>query len=131
MTSLINEHIPSQSNIFPLVIFSDVDEIPSKHTLRLVKTCAAPSPIHLQMRNFLYSFEWPYGRGSWRAQIHEWGDDEYYRHSQATDVILADAGWHCRCTPICIYLRHTESHASFCFRSINEFVTKMQGTTPD
>lgn len=48
----------------PLVVFSDVDEIPSRYSLQLLKKCQAPSPIHLQMRNFLYSFEWPMGMSS-------------------------------------------------------------------
>ena len=128
MTALINEHIPAQTTR-PLVIFSDVDEIPAGHALRLIKTCAAPSPIHLQMRNYIYSFEWPYGWGSWRAQIHEWSPREFYMHSKATDVILADAGWHCR--SVARYLRlcaaFSDTQRSYCFRYIHEFVTKMQG----
>jgi len=55
-----NEHLGNP----PLVIFSDVDEIPSRNSLQLLKRCQAPSPIHLQMRNFLYSFEWPVGMSS-------------------------------------------------------------------
>ncbi|GJE89070.1 glycosyltransferase family 17 protein [Phanerochaete sordida] len=98
----------------PLVLFSDVDEIPYAHTLALLARCAAPTPLHLQMREFLYSFEWPAGEGSWRAQVHRYaaGDAAVgYGHSQATDVKLADAGWHC----------------SFCFRTIEEFSAKMEG----
>jgi beta-1,4-mannosyl-glycoprotein beta-1,4-N-acetylglucosaminyltransferase len=80
----------------PLVIMSDVDEIPAAHTIELVKKCAFPRVLHLQLRNFVYSFEWPSGWRSWRAQVHEWGEKSYYRHSMAGEDILADAGWHCR-----------------------------------
>ena len=115
MTNLLRSYIPtppSSSSPAPLVLFADVDEIPSARALALLKKCASPSPIHLQMRNFIYSFEWPYGWGSWRAQVHEWRRDEtFYRHSMSTDVILADAGWHC----------------SFCFKGLKEFADKMQG----
>ncbi|KAI0028992.1 glycosyltransferase family 17 protein [Vararia minispora EC-137] len=110
MTALLKAHLARQPRA-PLVLFSDVDEIPAAHTLRLVKRCAAPSPLHLQMRTFLYSFEWPVGWGSWRAQVHEWAEGTYYRHSMAGMQALADAGWHC----------------SYCFRRLSEFADKMQG----
>ncbi|KAI0648996.1 glycosyltransferase family 17 protein [Trametes meyenii] len=96
----------------PLVIFSDVDEIPSAHTIKLLQTCEAPNPIHLQMREYLYSFEWPAGEGSWRAQVHRFGTDgSGYNHGQVAQWKLADAGWHC----------------SFCFRHLHEFADKMSG----
>ena len=99
---------PSQ----PLVIFADVDELPSIHTMRLIQACDAPSPLHLQLRNFVYSLEWPLGLSSWRAQVHKWVKGKsFYKHSKSTEVSLADSGWHC----------------SFCFRTLNEFVLKMKG----
>lgn len=114
MTELLRTHLPDMStgtSAPPLVLFSDVDEIPSAHTLRLLTICNFPSPIHLQMRNFLYSFEWPYG-WSWRPQVHVWQDGAtWYRHSKASDVALADSGWHC----------------SFCFRFLEDFAVKMKG----
>jgi beta-1,4-mannosyl-glycoprotein beta-1,4-N-acetylglucosaminyltransferase len=116
MTALLESRLQSTTRP-PLVIFSDVDEIPSAHTLRLLKACDFASdgkgPLHLQMRTFLYSFEWPIGWGSWRAQVHEWGrgGGTYYRHSMASDRALADAGWHC----------------SYCFRRLADFSGKMQG----
>lgn len=110
MNALLASHATSTQHS-PLVLFSDVDEIPAAHALRLLRGCAFASPIHLQMRTFLYSFEWPIGWGSWRAQLHEWKNETYYRHSKATAVALADAGWHC----------------SYCFRQIADFVEKMQG----
>lgn len=110
MTRLIQTRLPNTLRP-PLVIFSDVDEIPSAQTLRLLKACAFPAPLHLQMRNYMYSFEWPYGWGSWRAQVHEWDATTFYRHSMASEAALADAGWHC----------------SYCFRKIDDFVAKMRG----
>lgn len=113
MDALLREHARRAPRP-PLVVFSDVDEIPYAHTLALLRACAAPAPLHLQMREFLYSFEWPAGEGSWRAQVHRYtGEDGAagYGHSRATDLKLADAGWHC----------------SFCFRTIDEFVAKMRG----
>ncbi|KAI0663819.1 glycosyltransferase family 17 protein [Cubamyces menziesii] len=96
----------------PLVIFSDVDEIPSAHTIKLLQACNAPNPIHLQMREYLYSFEWPAGEGSWRAQVHRLGrDGSGYNHGQVAEWKLADSGWHC----------------SFCFRYLHEFADKMSG----
>ncbi|KAG8774954.1 hypothetical protein FRC12_001734 [Ceratobasidium sp. 428] len=105
MTRLLSSSLPatgrspplaSRPTPPPLVIMSDVDEIPAAHTIKLVKTCAFPRVLHLQLRNYVYSFEWPSGWGSWRAAVHEWSAGSFYRHSMAGDVVLADAGWHCR-----------------------------------
>ena len=66
----------------PLVIMSDVDEIPAAHTIRLIKACAFPRVVHLQLRNYVYSFEWPSGWGSWRAQVHEWRLERVFTGTQ-------------------------------------------------
>jgi beta-1,4-mannosyl-glycoprotein beta-1,4-N-acetylglucosaminyltransferase len=57
MTQLLRAHInqPGQAKKTPfLVVMSDMDEIPSHHTLNLLKACDFGSKIHLQLRNFLY-----------------------------------------------------------------------------
>ncbi|KAJ1302576.1 hypothetical protein OPQ81_002893 [Rhizoctonia solani] len=97
MTKLITSAISPPLSAAPLVIMSDVDEIPAAHTIDLVK-----------------NFEWPSGWRSWRAQVEEWGPGSQYVHSHSKargDHILWDSGWHC----------------SFCFKTIEEFVTKMRG----
>ncbi|KAF7428162.1 hypothetical protein PC9H_007383 [Pleurotus ostreatus] len=113
MSSLLKQQIsqfPAQTET--LVIMSDVDEIPSRHSISLLKACEFGRAIHLQLRNYLYSFEWYIGPSSWRASMHRWVPGiTYYRHSQSTEAILADAGWHC----------------SYCFRTIKEYVVKMTG----
>ncbi len=111
MDALLRQHVDS-AKAAPLVIFSDVDEIPYAHTMRLLRRCEAPNPIHLQMREYLYSFEWPAGEGSWRAQVHRLGSPKSgYGHGQVAELKLADSGWHC----------------SFCFRYLHEFADKMIG----
>ncbi|KAK1581990.1 hypothetical protein Q3G72_010795 [Acer saccharum] len=93
-----------------LLIMSDTDEIPSPHTVKLLQWCDGIPPIlHLELRNYLYSFEFPVDYSSWRATIHIYNPGTLYRHSHQTDLILSDAGWHC----------------SFCFRHLHEFVFKM------
>ncbi|KAG6813572.1 hypothetical protein H0H92_009616 [Tricholoma furcatifolium] len=57
MTAMLRDHmrtIPADDPV--LVIMSDVDEIPSRHTIELLKACDYGKAIHLQLRNFLYSF---------------------------------------------------------------------------
>lgn len=112
MTTLLRSHFrnlpPETRN---LVLMSDVDEIPSSHTVALLKACDFGQSIHLQLRNFLYSFEWYLGLSSWRASVHVWRPDSYYRHSKSSNRLLADSGWHC----------------SYCFRTIPEYIVKMQG----
>lgn len=95
-----------------LLIMSDTDEIPSPHTVKLLQWCeGVPSVLHLELRNYMYSFEFPVDYSSWRATIHIYNPWTQYRHSRQTDLILSDAGWHC----------------SFCFRYLHDFVLKMTG----
>ncbi|KAG6589835.1 Beta-1,4-mannosyl-glycoprotein 4-beta-N-acetylglucosaminyltransferase, partial [Cucurbita argyrosperma subsp. sororia] len=93
-----------------LLIMSDTDEIPSPHTVKLLQWCdEVPSIVHLEMRNYMYSFEFPVDYSSWRASVHIYGPYTHYRHSRQTNLIFSDAGWHC----------------SFCFRNIQDFAFKM------
>ncbi|KAJ4964268.1 hypothetical protein NE237_024207 [Protea cynaroides] len=93
-----------------LLIMSDTDEIPSAHTMKLLQWCdGIPHKMHLELRHYMYSFEFPVDYSSWRATVQIYGPGTRYRHSRQTDLILPDAGWHC----------------SFCFRHIREFVFKM------
>ena len=94
-----------------LLIMSDVDEIPSRHTINLLRWCDGILAImHLQMRNYLYSFEFLVDYKSWRASVHLYQYYTHYGHSRRTDELFVDAGWHC----------------SFCFRYIREFIFKMK-----
>ncbi|KAF8087325.1 hypothetical protein N665_0589s0006 [Sinapis alba] len=95
------------------VIMSDADEIPSPHTVKFLQWCdGIPDVMHLELRDYMYSFEFPVDYSSWRASVHIYNRKwTQYRHSRQTDLILSDAGWHC----------------SFCFRRLNEFVFKMNG----
>ncbi|KAJ6857535.1 hypothetical protein NC651_039061 [Populus alba x Populus x berolinensis] len=93
-----------------LIIMSDADEIPSPHTLKLLQWCdEIPHAMHLELKHYMYSFEFPVDYSSWRATVQIFGPRTGYRHSRQTDLILSDSGWHC----------------SFCFRRLQEFVFKM------
>lgn len=95
-----------------LLIMSDVDEIPSAHTINLLRWCDDTPPVlHLQLKNYLYSFEYYIDNKSWRASVHRYKSGKTrYAHYRQTDILLSDAGWHC----------------SFCFRRISEFTFKMK-----
>ncbi|CAL0325687.1 unnamed protein product [Lupinus luteus] len=93
-----------------ILLMTDTDEIPSPHTLKLLQWCDGIPPImHLELKHYMYSFEFPIDYSSWRATAHVYGPRTSYWHSRQTDLILSDAGWHC----------------SFCFRHISDFVFKM------
>ncbi|KAI4335690.1 hypothetical protein L6164_014314 [Bauhinia variegata] len=93
-----------------ILLMSDTDEIPSPHTLKLLQWCDGIPPImHLELRHYMYSFEFPVDYSSWRATAHVFGPITRYKHSRQADLIFSDAGWHC----------------SFCFGHIHEFVFKM------
>ncbi|XP_010494868.1 PREDICTED: uncharacterized protein LOC104771942 [Camelina sativa] len=95
-----------------LLLMSDVDEIPSRHTINLLRWCdEVPKILHLRLKNYLYSFEFLVDNKSWRASVHRYETGKTrYAHYRQSDEILADAGWHC----------------SFCFRRISEFIFKMK-----
>ncbi|KAF5184936.1 Beta-1,4-mannosyl-glycoprotein 4-beta-N-acetylglucosaminyltransferase, partial [Thalictrum thalictroides] len=95
-----------------LLIMSDVDEIPSGHTINLLRWCDDTPPIiHLQLRNYLYSFQFFMDTKSWRASVHRYQKGvTRYGHFRQADVLLADSGWHC----------------SFCFRHVSQFIFKMK-----
>ncbi|KAL6186479.1 hypothetical protein ACLB2K_042599 [Fragaria x ananassa] len=95
-----------------LLIMSDVDEIPSRHTINLLRWCDdTPEVLHLRLKNYLYSFEFLVDNNSWRASVHRYRENvTKYAHYRQTDEVLTDAGWHC----------------SFCFRKISEFIFKMK-----
>ncbi|KAI3813125.1 hypothetical protein L1987_17841 [Smallanthus sonchifolius] len=95
-----------------LLIMSDVDEIPSAHTIDLLRWCEGPPQIvHLNLNNYLYSFEFHVDHSSWRASVHQYQKGKTrYAHYRQTDYLLAESGWHC----------------SFCFRKITDFVFKMK-----
>lgn len=93
-----------------ILLVADTDEIPSPHTLKLLQWCDGIPPLmHLELRHYMYSFEFPVDYSSWRATAHVTGPRTRYQHSRQTDLIFSDAGWHC----------------SFCFRNIADFVFKM------
>ncbi|KAJ3671749.1 hypothetical protein LUZ60_007828 [Juncus effusus] len=95
-----------------VLIMSDVDEIPSGHTIDLLRWCdGIPDILHLQLKNYLYSFEFLLDDKSWRASVHKYRTGSTrYAHFRQSDILLADSGWHC----------------SFCFRHISDFVFKMK-----
>ncbi|RYR30613.1 hypothetical protein Ahy_B01g055361 [Arachis hypogaea] len=107
MNSLIRRAGISNGDI---LIMADTDEIPSPHTLKLLQWCDGIPPLmHLELKHYMYSYEFPVDYSSWRATAHVYSQHTQYRHSRQTDLMLADAGWHC----------------SFCFRKMWEFVFKM------
>ncbi|KAJ2807361.1 hypothetical protein H4R21_000503, partial [Coemansia helicoidea] len=98
-----------------LVINSDTDEIPHHAVVDLLRRCdGAPPVMHLSLKGFLYSFEFPEYpdvlENSWRATIKVHGQDRSYTHSRRGDLLFANAGWHC----------------SYCFRTLDEHRFKMQ-----
>ncbi|KAG4068999.1 hypothetical protein HA402_008310 [Bradysia odoriphaga] len=111
MTRAIRSLMPKNGD---LIIVSDVDEIPFKVTVKLLKNCEGySSELHLQMRNYVYSFEF-YGDTTNRPHVDTYSNEFRYHHEKSTESsisnwTLEDAGWHC----------------SFCFRYLSDFIFKM------
>lgn len=97
-----------------LIIISDVDEIPDHETIKLLSACQGyPQYLHLEMRTFMYSFEFPAPRRpQWRGMIGQIDADGNieYDHKRMSDTLLANSGIHC----------------SWCLRSIQDFQFKMK-----
>ncbi|WOO85357.1 Beta-1,4-mannosyl-glycoprotein 4-beta-N-acetylglucosaminyltransferase [Vanrija pseudolonga] len=99
-----------------LIIQSDVDEIVSRDTLQLLTMCSGfPSQLHLQVDNYLYSYDQPLNDGGyWRPRVvtvPAGGEGVDYHHGRGSDDLLAAAGWHC----------------SFCFPTLQDMRAKMTG----
>lgn len=136
MRQAMNQHIRQYAKDGDLIIMSDVDEIPRASTLNILKTCkGVPSPLHLQLRNYLYSYEFLLDFDSWRARIERYSTTTTkYSHGQQSQNILADAGniekcsisINNKCHLYSLFSSQTSGwHCSFCFRTIKEFVFKM------
>ena len=83
-----------------MLLMADTDEIPSPHTLKLLQWCDEIPPVmHLALKHYMYSFEFPVDYSSWRSTANVYGPLTRYRHSRRTDVIFSDAGWHCSSYP--------------------------------
>jgi hypothetical protein len=55
MTGLIRTHVLTLTgDARPIVLMSDLDEIPARHTVDLLKNCDFGPSIHLQLRDYLY-----------------------------------------------------------------------------
>ncbi|KAH0445896.1 hypothetical protein IEQ34_025271 [Dendrobium chrysotoxum] len=106
MTAFINQLSPSSDT---LILMADIDEIPNRATIELIKACETPLPLHLQLQNYLYSFEFATLADSWRASIQRWSDARGYTHGKVSEQILTASGWHC----------------SFCFGTLADFKYKM------
>ncbi|KAI3854859.1 hypothetical protein MKX03_004160, partial [Papaver bracteatum] len=49
------------------------ESILSGHTINLLRWCADTPPVlHLRIKNYLYSFEFPIDNKSWRASVHQY-----------------------------------------------------------
>jgi beta-1,4-mannosyl-glycoprotein beta-1,4-N-acetylglucosaminyltransferase len=94
MRQSMNQNIAKVANEGDLIIMSDVDEIPRASTLETLKACSGvPSPLHLQLRNYIYSYEFPLDMNSWRARVERYSKSATaYSHGQESKKLLADAG---------------------------------------
>jgi beta-1,4-mannosyl-glycoprotein beta-1,4-N-acetylglucosaminyltransferase len=95
-----------------VVLFSDLDEIPRRSTVELLRSCDWQGRWQLQLRSFMYSFEFELSDWVYRsAAISFDGDYGQLNHGALATRTLADAGWHC----------------SWCFASLEEIIAKMRG----
>ncbi|KAL1405636.1 hypothetical protein Q8F55_009275 [Vanrija albida] len=99
-----------------LIIQSDVDEVVSRDTLRLLTTCGGlPPQLHLGLDNYLYSYDQPLrDGGDWRARVATvpaGGESMGYHHGRGGEHLLPGAGWHC----------------SFCLPTLEDMRQKMAG----
>lgn len=97
MRSFMDSIIHDYARPGDIIICSDVDEIPSKQTIQLIKKCDGfPDNMHLELKTYLYSFEFLFSfDDSWRAHISKYDYSFYYSHGRLSDHLLADSGINC------------------------------------
>jgi beta-1,4-mannosyl-glycoprotein beta-1,4-N-acetylglucosaminyltransferase len=138
-----------------LVIMSDLDEIPSRHTVDLLRTCDFGKSIHLQLRDFLYRcvLLLPMTSDSItpvRMRRRRWVF--LYTPSYPPNIVLkllylcsfewylGPSSWRASAhiwNPLKSFYRHSKSgeriladsgwHCSYCFKTIPEYILKMKG----
>lgn len=77
------------------VIFSDVDEIPSRQTVELLSSCdGVPPAVHINLQSYLYSYEFPVDDGGKNTpSIRQWPKERlWYTRQQASSILFANAG---------------------------------------
>ena len=94
MRTHLNKIISRYAKEGDIIICSDVDEIPSAQTIELLKECEGfPRNMHLQLKMYLYSFEFFYSDDDgWRAHISIYDNSFSYRHGRISDDFFADSG---------------------------------------
>lgn len=74
-----------------LIIVGDVDEIPFKETIQLLKNCEGYSrELHLQMRNYVYSFEFYIDTTNWKPHVDTFSNDFRYHHGKHPNVKISN-----------------------------------------
>lgn len=77
------------------VIFSDVDEIPSRNVVELLSSCNdVPPAVHINLQSYVYSFEFPVDDGGKNTPtIQQWPKERlYYNRRQISSILFANAG---------------------------------------
>lgn len=94
MRGYMNSIIYQYARSGDYIICSDVDEIPSKQTIQLIKQCDGfPDNLHLELKTYFYSFEFFFSSDdSWRAHISKYDSSFGYKHGRLSDDLLADSG---------------------------------------
>lgn len=77
-----------------VIICSDVDEVPSAHTVQLLKECEGyPNNLHLQLRMYMYSFEFFRYEDTGKTHVAKYRKHLFeYRHARMSDNLLTDSG---------------------------------------
>lgn len=95
----MNYILANVANKGDLVIMADIDEIVSAETIRLLRSCDGfPSSLHLQLKTYIYSFEFIGPYVTWQPNIVVYDPETtVYKHSNMPyDAYqLADAGILC------------------------------------
>jgi beta-1,4-mannosyl-glycoprotein beta-1,4-N-acetylglucosaminyltransferase len=94
MRGIMNGIVAKYARNGDAIICSDVDEIPSRQTVRLLKECIGfANHMHLQLNMYFYSFVYFFSTDdSWRAHIDIYDHEFSYRHGRLSDTLLADSG---------------------------------------
>lgn len=88
MTQAIRSLRPNYGD---LIIVGDVDEIPFKETIKLLKNCEGYSKeLHLQMRNYVYSFEFYIDTTNWKPHVDTYSQNFRYHHGKPTESKISN-----------------------------------------
>lgn len=107
-----------------VIVVADVDEIPRRETLLLLRTCSFPKRLTLASKFYYYSYQFLHVGSEWAHPQATWYDGS--ATVRPTNLRNGDGGLPLLRDREMLTLGNAAWHCSSCFSTMAEFLTKME-----